>query len=148
FLERRIQAMTALSPKHPRLVAAGCIALVAVASIAAVRAPRPASLVERTTMPALIGAPAVVADSRLSATSEAVPPAMITPSRASAPRNIGFAEAPRVATLAAIALARNPDSLTVAEIRALIQAHHPTVLSGDPSINTITLVVDARGNYV
>jgi len=42
----------------------------------------------------------------------------------------------------------SPDSLTVAEIRALIEAHHPSVLTGDPDINTITLVVDARGNYV
>jgi len=42
----------------------------------------------------------------------------------------------------------NPDSLTVAEIRALIEAHHPSVLTGDPDINMITLVVDARGNYL
>jgi beta-lactamase regulating signal transducer with metallopeptidase domain len=148
FLERRIQAMTALSPKHPRLVAAGCIALVAVASTAAVRAPRPVSLIERTTAPApRFVAPAMVADSRLSATSDAVPPATITPSRASSARNIAFAEA-RVAPLRLVVPAMNPDSLTVAEIRALIEAHHPTVLAGDPSINTITLVVDARGNYV
>lgn len=42
---------------------------------------------------------------------------------------------------------RGPDSLTVAEIRALAAAHHPSVLTGDPNINTITLVVDATGNY-
>jgi hypothetical protein len=71
---------------------------------------------------------------------------MITPTRAKT-----FASSARP-TAAALPLAplpvRNPDSLSVAEIRALIEAHHPSVLNGDPDINTITLVVDARGNYV
>lgn len=30
----------------------------------------------------------------------------------------------------------------------MIAAHHPTALVGDPDINTITLVVNARGDYV
>jgi hypothetical protein len=61
-----------------------------------------------------------------------------------APRNT-----PSVAALPQQARVRlNPDSLTVAEIRAMIAAHQPTALDGDPNINTITLIVDANGNYV
>jgi beta-lactamase regulating signal transducer with metallopeptidase domain len=153
FLERRIRAMTALSPRHPRLVASGCIALVVVASTAAVRAPRPTSLVSRhaaPTAPRLEASSATATpDSRLESTSATVPPAAITPSRSSsADAVVSLGEGPRVAPLVPVGPVRNPDSLTVAEIRELIEAHHPTVISGDPSINTITLVVDSRGNYV
>ena len=45
FLERRIRAMTTTTPRYPRLVSAACIGLAIVATTAAVRAPRPASLV-------------------------------------------------------------------------------------------------------
>ena len=151
LLERRIRAMTALSPRYPRIVTVACIALVGVASIAASRVPRPSPLV-RQTVPSLVTpvlANVTLDDSRLPATPTIVPPAMITPTRA--PRSAPLTS-PARPTAAALPLApppvANPDSLTVAEIRALIEAHHPSVLTGDPDINMITLVVDARGNYL
>ena len=151
LLERRINAMTALSPRYPRIVTAACIALVGIASIAASRVPRPSPLV-RQTAPSLV-TPVVpnvaLDDSRLPMTPTIVPPAMLTPTHA--PRSQALTSRPRL-TPPALPLAplpvASPDSLTVAEIRALIEAHHPSVLTGDPDINTITLVVDARGNYV
>ena len=154
LLERRIRAMTALSPRHPRIVTAGCIALVAFATTAAVRAPRPLSLVERPAPGSAASSTSslssvVVGDSSLAAVSEAVPPAMLTPARMPAAEPLASAQAPKAPAVGVTAVpARNPDSLTVAEIRALLEAHHPTALAGDPDINTITLVVDARGNYV
>jgi beta-lactamase regulating signal transducer with metallopeptidase domain len=151
LLELRIKAMTALSPRYPRILTAGCIALVGIASIAASRVPRPSPLV-RQTVPSLVTpvVPNVVLDdSRLPATPTIVPPAILTPTHIRRPE--ALTPKPRL-TPPALPLAplpvANPDSLTVAEIRALIAAHHPSVLTGDPDINTITLVVDARGNYV
>lgn len=42
---------------------------------------------------------------------------------------------------------RGPDSLSVAEIRALIELHHPNVLAGDPGASAVWIVVDAGYNY-
>jgi hypothetical protein len=151
FLERRLRAMTALSPRHPRIVTAGCVALVIVATTAATRVPRPSPFGPRVAAAAVtpVAPIAAATDSRLSATATSVPPATVTPSRTPRSGPLAFSTQPAVASLPVDALpVPNPDSLTVAEIRGLIEAHHPTVMSGDPSINTITLVVDARGNYV
>jgi beta-lactamase regulating signal transducer with metallopeptidase domain len=147
LLERRLKAMTALSPRHPRFVTASCVALVIVATTAATRIPRPLSLVHRVA--ASISTAAVVDDARLAVTNPTLPPATVTPTRASNATPFVPADGPKAASLPVGRFAvGNPDSLTMAEIRTLIEAHHPTVLSGDPGINTITLVVDARGNYV
>jgi hypothetical protein len=155
FLERRLRAMTALSPKHPRVVTVGCIILVIASTTAASRIPRPSSLVQRAIRNVIAPVASVaIDDSRLATTSPNVPPATgAIPSHVitSAARDLQFssAEGPKAAPLPLSQLpVRYPDSLTVAEIRALIEAHHPTVLAGDPNINTITIVVDARGNYV
>ena len=141
-LERRIRAMTSIRPRHPRIVTAACVALVAVATTAAMRSPRPASLVTRS---ATIGR---IVESPMAAKTPA----------ASAPSVTGgstVSDAPKPATLSRKAtptespIARHgPDSLTVEEIRAMIAAHHPSALAGDPDINAITLVVNARGEYV
>jgi hypothetical protein len=88
-------------------------------------------------------------DSRLPMTPTIVPPAMLTPTRVRRSEPLVSAARPTAPALPLAPLpVVNPDSLTVAEIRALIEAHHPSVLTGDPDINTITLVVDARGNYI
>jgi hypothetical protein len=143
--------MTELSPRYPRMVTAACIALVGVASIAASRVPRPSPLV-RQTVPSLV-TPIVpnvtLDDARLPATPTIVPPAMLTPTHARRTEPLNSAARPTALALPLAPLpVANPDSLTVAEIRALIEAHHPSALTGDPDINTITLVVDAKGNYV
>jgi beta-lactamase regulating signal transducer with metallopeptidase domain len=40
------------------------------------------------------------------------------------------------------------DSLTVAELRALLAAHQPEALIAASGINTVTVLLDANGNYV
>lgn len=40
------------------------------------------------------------------------------------------------------------DSLTVAELRALLTAHQPEALFAASGINTVTVLLDANGNYV
>lgn len=92
--------MTPIASRHPRLISAACITLVVAATTAAVRAPRPASLIQ--------------------------------PRQADA--------APRAH--------EHPDSLSATELRGLIGAHHPRALAANADVNTITLVIDADGNYV
>jgi hypothetical protein len=147
-LERRIRAMTRIRPRHPRIVTAACVALVAVATTAAQRSPHPRSLVTRS------APPSAIAPSPVTTTAPAVLAPVVTrgqgvtlATRQSAPAGAPAASA-RI-TSAASAIARHgPDSLTVEEIRAMIAAHHPSALAGDPDINAITLVVNARGQYV
>jgi hypothetical protein len=102
-------------------------------------------MVDAVATPATRIAPAAPAVSAI-ATPD-VPPIRVMKSSTdavAAPRNT-----PSVAALPQQVRVRlNPDSLTVAEIRAMIVAHQPTALDGDPNINTITLVVDANGSYV
>jgi hypothetical protein len=148
-LERRIRAMTSIRPRHPGIVTAACVALVAVATTAAVRSPHPRSLVTRSAPPSAIAlapvitrAPGVIAP--IVTNRGAVTPA--TPRSAKLPG--APAAAAGVTSAESAIVRRGPDSLTVEEIRAMIAAHHPSALAGDPAINTITLVVDARGAYV
>jgi len=42
----------------------------------------------------------------------------------------------------------NADSLTVAELRALLLAHQPEALVAATGINTVTILLDANGNYI
>ena len=149
FLERRINAMTTTQP-HPRLVSSMCIVLLLAAATGAARVPRPKSLLmseERPSTPAmrstlLASSAPIPADTPLHSVSTAK--AQATAERPRKP-NVSAAKVPP--TTAAVA-SRGPDSLTVAEIRAMIAAHNPSALTGDPNANTITLVVDARMNYV
>jgi beta-lactamase regulating signal transducer with metallopeptidase domain len=147
FLEWRIKAMTSTSPKYPRLLSLACLTLAIVATTAAVRAPRPRSLVvDAVATPAMRIAPAARAAASAISTPD-VPPIRVMKSSLDAVA--ALPNTPSVAALLGRERARlNPDSLTVAEIRAMIAAHQPTALDGDPNINTITLIVDASGNYV
>jgi beta-lactamase regulating signal transducer with metallopeptidase domain len=147
FLERRIKAMTSTSPKYPRVLSLTCLTLAIVAMTAAVRAPRPRSLVvDAAATPAVRIAPAAPAAASAISTPD-VPPIRVMKSSIDAVA--ALPNTPSVAALPGRERARlNPDSLTVAEIRAMIAAHQPTALEGDPNINTITLIVDASGNYV
>jgi len=43
---------------------------------------------------------------------------------------------------------RSPDSLSVAEIRHLIEVHHPTALLANPDVDCVWIVVDADYRYV
>ncbi len=142
FLERRIRAMTTTTSRHPRLVSAACIALALVATTAAVRAPRPASLVVRETppVPQSVQAPAVPlpAIASVSTPKSASPAPQVEKARRPALTQVSTADRAR----------RGPDSLTVEQIRSLIASHNPTALTGDPDINTITLVVTADNRYV
>jgi beta-lactamase regulating signal transducer with metallopeptidase domain len=149
FLERRIKAMTTTST-HPRLVSSVCIALVLAAATAAVRVPRPTSLLisgKRHAIPTGQSAPHIPPPpSRAPADTSAR--AVLT-ARAKTPASPARKPEVNKTTPATVtAASRGPDSLTVTEIRAMIAAHHPSALTGDPNANTITLVVDARMNYV
>lgn len=42
----------------------------------------------------------------------------------------------------------NADSLTVAEVRALLMAHQPEALVAATGINTVTILLDANGTYI
>jgi beta-lactamase regulating signal transducer with metallopeptidase domain len=149
FLERRIKAMTSTSPKHPRMLSLTCLTLAIAATTAAVRAPRPRSLVvDATATPAMRIAPAARAAAPAISTPD-VPPPPIRVMKSSIAAVAALPNTPSVAAIPGRKRARlSPDSLTVAEIRAMIAAHQPTALEGDPNINTITLIVDASGNYV
>jgi beta-lactamase regulating signal transducer with metallopeptidase domain len=142
FLERRIRAMTTTTPRYPRLVSAACIGLAIVATTAAVRAPRPASLLQRA-VPAtpVVASPSVTA---VTASDVATPE---TPKLSTPVLPNPVAHVPKT-PVEARPTRGGPDTLSVRQIRALIEAHHPSALTGDPDINTITLVLDARGNYV
>ncbi len=140
-IERRIRAMTSIRPRHPRIVSAACVVLAA-ATTAAARSPRPASLVTQsalasTTAPTVNAPVPTIAPTIVKTATTPTVPKVATP----APTLAAARRAPA-------APRRGPDSLTVQEIRAMIAAHHPTALVGDPDINTITLVVNARGDYV
>lgn len=140
-LERRIRAMTSIRPRHPRIVSAACVVLVAAATTAAMRSPRPASLVTRP--PVVRSTIALPADARTPAVSSSP---IATETR---PTTLDVRKPTRLVTaVAGPAHRRGPDSLTVEQIRAMIAAHHPTALTGDRDINTITIVVNARGEYV
>ena len=135
--------MTGIRPRHPRIVTATCLTLVGVATTAAMGSPRPASLVTRA---ATIGRAVA---SPMDSTTPPVPASPVLTSRSSAPDAPKAAKLSRKATPAQPPVRRRgPDSLSVEEIRAMIAAHHPSALAGDPDINTITLVVNARGEYV
>jgi beta-lactamase regulating signal transducer with metallopeptidase domain len=150
FLERRIRAMTT-TPTHPRIVSSMCIVLLLAAATAAVRVPRPKSLrasEERPSTPAArstlpVPQSPIPADTPLHSVSTIRAQTPAVPPRKSNVSPVKVAPA-TVTTTAS----RGPDSLTVAEIRAMIAAHDPSALTGDPNVNTITLVVDARMNYV
>ncbi|MGH7615714.1 MAG: M56 family metallopeptidase, partial [Gemmatimonadaceae bacterium] len=123
FLERRITAMTVTTSRHPRLISAACLGLAVVATTAAVRAPHPPSLVVRAagpvsqpSTPIVAPTPAATSVDKRTVEKPAAVPAMKNPvvERRKAPAPIR----------------RNPDSLSVAEIREMIQAHHPGVLEG------------------
>ncbi len=45
-------------------------------------------------------------------------------------------------------VAASPDSLTVNELRALLAAHQPDALIAASGVNTVTVLLDANGNYV
>jgi beta-lactamase regulating signal transducer with metallopeptidase domain len=45
-------------------------------------------------------------------------------------------------------IAGRADSLTIAELRALLAAHQPDALIAATGINTVTVLLDANGNYV
>ncbi len=152
FLERRIRAMTSLTPRHPRIVSAICLALVAIATSAAARAPRPASLVTQA-VPATTPTPrleVVPPEAKPAVTiPRPVAPVVVAPKAASVARVLPIADtAGAKLTPVPRQPVREPDTLNTQQIRELIAAHHPSALTGDPDINTITLVVDARGNYV
>jgi len=156
LLERRIRAMTSIPPRYPRLVVTASVALVAVATIAAARTPRPASLSKRVIPAAVprsrpVGAPVAVAVPAMASAAGATATAATaiskpTPAARKAaganPLGVRAPAGPRASGV------RGPDSLTVEWIRAMIAAHHPSALAGDPGINTVTLIVDAQGNYV
>jgi beta-lactamase regulating signal transducer with metallopeptidase domain len=91
LLEKRIKAMTPIAPRHPRLVAATLVVAALAVTTAAVRAPRPAAAVHRST---------------------------------------------------------GADSLTAAEVRALLVAYQPQALVAASGINTVTILLDANGNYI
>ena len=147
--------MTSNTPRHPRIVSAACLALVAVVTTAAVRAPRPAPLITAATpivprLPrheAVLPNPAPVAQ---------VTPPTPEPAPSTAPRTPRVAQALPLDDTPAVKLTavappgarRGSDTLSIDDIRKLIAAHHPSALTGDPDINTVTLIVDARGNYV
>jgi beta-lactamase regulating signal transducer with metallopeptidase domain len=57
-----------------------------------------------------------------------------------APRPAGGLFVPR--------LAAGADSLTIAELRALLAAHQPDALVAASGVNTVTVLLDANGNYV
>jgi beta-lactamase regulating signal transducer with metallopeptidase domain len=149
FLERRIKAMTT-TPTHPRLVSSACIALLLAAATGAVRVPRPNSLrvsgerpstpAARSTLP--VPPSPTLADTPLHSVSTAREQTPAVPPRKPSVSPV------KVAPATVTAASRGPDSLSVAEIRAMIAAHNPSALTGDPNANTITLVVDARMNYV
>jgi beta-lactamase regulating signal transducer with metallopeptidase domain len=156
FLERRIKAMTTSNPRYPRLISAACMILVAAATTAAMRAPHPSSLITQQQPAApksaapVIESPSVTPPTAVTPalektvaslpTSTLVPPVLETPAAKPIEVVAPALEPPR--------LRRGPDSLSVEEIRKMISEHHASALNGDPDINTITLVVDARGNYV
>jgi hypothetical protein len=159
FLERRIRALTESRPRNPRLVSIACVAVALTVLTAAVRAPHPQSLAQAATAastqtPTLVPARAVA--------GAPTPSLMPAPSRAStiAPASPSHELVPARATSAVpptSTLVPNRDwhlqirkggSLTAEEIRALIAVHYPSVLAGDPSINLITFVIDAKGDYV
>ncbi len=156
FLERRIRAMTTTNPRYPRLISAACVVLVVAAGTAAVRAPRPDPLVTQQVPvpaplpkatvpePAPVASPApakpVLTETARLATPTSASPVRETPT----PKPIAAPVSPPRLAL----IRRGPDSLTLEDIRKLIAVHHPSALNGDPDINTVTLVVDARGNYV
>jgi hypothetical protein len=103
-------------------------------------------VVDAAATPAVRIAPAAPAAASAISTPD-VPPIRVMKSSIDAVA--ALPNTPSVAALPGRERARlNPDSLTVAEIRAMIAAHQPTALEGDPNINTITLIVDASGNYV
>ena len=156
FLERRIKAMTTSNPRYPRLVSAGCMLLVAAASTAAMRAPHPNSLITQQTSAPTLSAPAIESPSIASPVAAEPAPAKVLeslPTPMSAPPVLETPAAKSIDILPPTAqvlptIRRGPDSLSLEDIRKLIAVHHPSALNGDPDINTITLVVDARGNYV
>lgn len=130
--------MTSITPRHPRILSAACLALVAVATTAAVRAPRPTPLV---TAPVTPPAPVVPQVPQTEVVSPSPTPAATV--KAAVPKPASPQTVKPVARPVSLA-----DTLTVEEIRTLIAAHHPSVLTGDPDINTVTLIVNARGGYV
>ena len=146
--------MTSIPPRRPRRIAAASVALVAVATIAAARTPRPASLsksVSRAaaprsrTVPAPTAVSVPAAANDVGVTETAAMPTPTLAARTPIAVNPPAARAPAGPRASAV---RGPDSLMVEWIRAMIAAHHPSALAGDPDINTVTLIVDARGNYV
>lgn len=164
FLERRIRAMTTSRPRSPRLVTSACIALAALVTGAATRAPRPQPLMAQTppvparpavapssanqTTPATSATPAIaaVAVSAVTSTSAAA--------AAEADRKLlraqlerRYAETNATLTAAQTTRAGEP-GLTFEEIRALIALHYPSVLQGDSSFNLITIIVDKNKNFV
>ena len=130
LLERRIKAMTPSPPRYPRLVTAACIAIALVAGTAAARAPRPAPLrpIPRTTaLPTSVSA--------RPATRPQTPQRVVTGNTTSAPNVVVRAQT-------------YVDSLTIAQVRAMIAQHQSPALSGDAGSTRVTLVVDANGRYV
>jgi beta-lactamase regulating signal transducer with metallopeptidase domain len=154
FLERRIRAMTMSNPRHPRLLSAVCVLLIAAASTAAVRAPHPNSLITHQVPAPKPSAPVIASPAIASPIAEAAATAIESlPTPTSALPVLETPESKPIDVVeptpkALPTIHRGPDSLTVDDIRKLIAAHHPSALNGDPDINTITLVLDAHDNYV
>jgi beta-lactamase regulating signal transducer with metallopeptidase domain len=135
-LERRIKAMTALPPRHPRLLSAACIAIALMVTTAAVRAPHPAPFARAAAAPM----PASTATPTTQATAT-TPPPRLGPAKTRPLRVVRPSAPPMLVRPIA-------DSLTVAEIRALIASHQPAALTGDSNSTRITIVVDANNRYV
>jgi hypothetical protein len=148
FLEWRIRAMTAPHPRNPRLIASACIALALVATTAAVRAPRPASLakqatpvVAQTPTPAAVPVAPVVAAPVVSANAP-------RPAARRVPAPVRSAEP--ATNVPAVSITPRPATreIPIEVIRALIKQYYPSLLTDTGGTATVAFVFDANGNYV
>lgn len=148
FLEWRIRAMTAPQPRNPRLITSACIALALVATTAAVRTPRPASLARQA-------APVVTQTPSPAAVPQA--PAVATPVvSATAPRPVArrvpapVQSADAVISVPTVSIMPRPAAreIPIEVIRALIKQYYPNLLTETGGTITVAFVFDANGNYV
>jgi beta-lactamase regulating signal transducer with metallopeptidase domain len=147
FLERRIIAMTARRPERPLLASLPFFATAIIAAVAGAQTPPPAPPAAAGASRAATATSPVDRDASTAATTASTAIAATAPTAATVATTARMTSVEAATAPPSIAVPA-PRSIPIEVLREWVRQHHPTVMTGDPSINYITIVVNAQDEYV